>query len=672
VAITSPNTALEELCVKVIRGLAMDGPQQANSGHPGTAMALAPLGWTLYGRLMRHNPANPKWPDRDRFVLSCGHACILQYSLLHVCGYDLSLDDLKNFRQWHSKTPGHPENWVTPGVETTTGPLGQGISNAVGMALAERYLASHFNRPGHEIVNHYTYVICSDGDLMEGVAAEACSLAGHLKVGKLIALYDDNHITIEGEAELAFTEDVDARFRAYGWHVQRIDSPNDLDQVAQALEAAKADPRPSLISVRTHIAFPAPNAIDTHESHGSPLGDKEIQATKAILGLPPEEKFYVPAELEALRQSVVERGARAEADWNSRFEAYAKAFPELAQEWHIFQAGDLPSGWDAGLKPFEANPKGMATRGASGKVIAQFASKIPNLLGGSADLAPSTMTWMDGLGTQSAETPGGRNIHFGIREHGMGALVNGLLLHGGLRAFCATFFVFSDYMRPSVRLAALIGLPAIYVWTHDSIGLGEDGPTHQAVEHLAALRAMPNLWVMRPGDANEVLESWKVALQSRCAPVALVLSRQAMPTVDRSKLGAAEGVARGAYILAEAEGGAPRCILIGTGSEVQHCLTARDVLQAEGVPTRVVSMPCWELFEQQSEEYRQQVLPASVAAKVAVEAGCSFGWHRWIGDKGTTVCIDSYGASAPSQVNMEKFGFTTENVVAVAKSVLAK
>jgi transketolase len=619
---------------------------------------------------MQHNPANPKWANRDRFVLSCGHACILQYSLLHLCGYDLSRDDLLAFRQWHSKTPGHPENWVTPGVETTTGPLGQGISNAVGMAIAERWLAAHFNRPGHTLVDHYTYVICSDGDLMEGVSAEACSLAGQLQVGKLICLYDDNKITIEGETHLAFSEDVDARFRAYGWHVQRLDSPNDLDLVGQAIQAAKADPRPSLISVRTHIAFPAPNAIDTHQAHGAPLGDKEIQATKAILGLPPEEKFYVAPELETLRTQIKDRGARAEAAWKQAFEAYSRQFPELAAQFQQFHSGHLPEGWDAALKPFEAG-KGVATRVSSGKVINQLVQGVPNLLGGSADLAPSTMTWMDGLEAQDSEHHGGRNFHFGIREHGMGSIVNGMLLHGGVRAFCATFFVFSDYMRPAVRLAALCGLPAIYVWTHDSIGLGEDGPTHQAVEQLASLRAMPNLWVMRPGDANEVLESWKVALQSTKSPVALVLSRQGVPTLDRTVFASAEGVHQGAYILAEAEGGAPRCILIGTGSELQHCVKARELLQAEGVPTRVVSMPCWELFEQQSREYRQQVLPSSVAAKVAVEAGCSFGWERWVGERGATVCVDRYGSSAPWETNMEKYGFTAANVVSVARSVLS-
>lgn len=670
-ATTSPSTAVEELCVKVIRGLAMDGPQKANSGHPGTAMALAPLGWTLYGRVMRHNPKNPDWPDRDRFILSCGHACILQYSLLHLCGYDLSLDDLRNFRQWHSKTPGHPENWVTPGIEATTGPLGQGISNAVGFAVAERFLASHFNRPGHNIVDHYTYVICSDGDLMEGVASEAGSLAGHLQLGKLICLYDDNKITIEGETDLAFSENVDERYRAYGWHVQRLDSPNDLDAVQRAIEAAKADPRPSMICVRTHIAYPAPNAIDTHQAHGSPLGDKEIGLTKEKLGLP-NEPFYVPQEVDQLRDQVVQRGQQEEQDWKQRFDAWAKEFPDLAEEWQLWWSRKLPADWDRNFKPFPADAKGMATRASSGKVIQMFAPLVGNLIGGSADLAPSTNTLMDGVESQSHEHPEGRNMHYGIREHGMGACVNGMLLHGGVRAFCATFFVFSDYMRPSVRLAALSGLPAIYVWTHDSIGLGEDGPTHQAVEHLASLRAMPHLWVMRPADANEVMESWRVAMNSENVPVALVLSRQNVPTLDRSRMGAASGVAKGAYVLAEAEGGAPRVILIGTGSEIQYCVSARELLQKEGIPTRVVSMPCWELFEDQPVEYRREVLPPEVTARVAVEAGCSFGWERWIGERGRTVTVDRFGTSAPWQVNMEKYGFTPENIARVAREALGQ
>jgi transketolase len=537
------------------------------------------------------------------------------------------------------------------------------------MALAERFLAHHFNRPGHTLVDHYTYVICSDGDLMEGVASEAGSLAGHLKLGKLICLYDDNKITIEGETHLAFTEDVDARYRAYGWHVQRLEDPNDLQAVEAAIAVAKADPRPSMISVRTHIAFPAPNAIDTHQAHGAPLGHDEIKATKRILGLPEDQTFYVAPELEELRGQIKARGVQQESQWQAAFAKYSSEFPELAAQWKLFHSGEMPTGWEQQLPTFEAG-KAVATRVSSGKVIQSLAKALPNLLGGSADLAPSTMTWMDGLESQDAEHPGGRNFHYGIREHGMGAVVNGMLYHGGVKAFCATFFVFSDYMRPSVRLAALCSLPAIYVWTHDSIGLGEDGPTHQAVEHLASLRAMPNLHVIRPADANEVVEAWKVAITSQKTPVALVLSRQNLPTVDRNLLGSAQGLAQGAYVLAEAEEGVPQCILIGTGSELQHCLAAREKLQAEGIATRVVSMPCWELFEQQSPEYREKVLPKSVKARVAVEAGCSFGWSRWVGDSGACVCIDTFGASAPWQTNMEKFGFTADNVVSVAKQVV--
>lgn len=650
----------------------MDGPQAANSGHPGTAMALAPLGWTLYGRIMKHNPANPKWADRDRFILSCGHACILQYSCLHLAGYDLTLDDLKNFRQWESRTPGHPESWITPGIEATTGPLGQGVSNAVGFAMAERFLGAHFNRPDHTIVDHHTYVIASDGDLMEGVASESASLAGHQKLGKLIVLYDDNHITIEGETELAFTENVDERYRAYGWHVQRLASPDNLDEVQAAIEAAQKDPRPSLIAIRTHIASPAPNAIDTHKAHGSPLGAKEISATKAILGLP-DEPFYVPSEVDELRKQIVERGKKEEADWTARFEAYSKAFPELAKEWEQFHTGRPSQGWDSELKYFPADEKGMATRASSGKVIQQFCKKLPNLLGGSADLAPSTNTLMEGIEAQSFEHPEGRNLHFGVREHAMGALTNGLLYHGGLKAYCATFFIFSDYMRPTVRLAALARLPSIFLYTHDSIGLGEDGPTHQAVEHLAAMRAMPNLWVIRPADANEVLEMWKVALNSTATPVAMVLSRQEVPTFDRSgTMAPASGLAQGAYILEEAEGGSPQCILIGTGSEVQHCLKAREILQAEGTPTRVVSMPCWELFEEQNEAYKHHVLPPDLRAKVAVETGVSMGWERYVGAHGKTVTMHEFGHSAPAKTLMEQYGFTPDNVAAVARAALKK
>ncbi len=665
---TTELSTLETLCVNTIRGLAMDGPQKANSGHPGTAMALAPIGWSLYGRLMNFNPKNPKWPDRDRFILSCGHACILQYSCLHLAGFDLSRDDLIHFRQWHSKTPGHPESWITPGVETTTGPLGQGIANSVGFALAERFLGAHFNKPGHEIVNHYTYVIASDGDLMEGVSGEAASLAGHLKLGKIIAFYDDNKITIEGETHLAFSENVDARYSAYGWHVQRLEDANDLDAICKAVEAAKADPRPSLISVRTHIGYPSPNRQDSHKAHGEPLGLDEVAATKKILGIPNEE-FYIPADIDSLRNGLIEKGAKNEKDWNDKFAAYEKAFPELAAQWKQWWSGELPSGWDAALKSFEPSEKGMATRESSGKVINQIAPHFPNWVGGSADLAPSTKTWMDNAGTQSAEEPSGRNFHFGIREHAMGSCLNGIALHGGLHCFGATFFIFSDYMRPAVRLASVMELPVTYVWTHDSIGLGEDGPTHQAVEHLASLRAMPHFTLIRPADANEVLEAWKAALTHK-GPVGLVLSRQPVATLDRSKMGPATDLHKGGYILSEASGGQPKVILMGTGTEIGPCLAAQKILEAEGTPTRVVSMPCWAFFEAQTQEYRDSVLPRDVKARVAVEAGASLGWHRWIGEDGALVTMDRYGASAPWQTNMEKFGYTGENVANHARRIL--
>ena len=666
---STPETRLDSLCVNVIRGLAMDGPQKADSGHPGAAMALAPLGWVMFSRVLRHNPHNPAWVDRDRFVLSCGHASMLLYSLLHLTGYGVSLDDLKSFRQWDSITPGHPEHCMTPGVEMTTGPLGQGLSSAVGMALAERYLAARFNRPGHEVVNHQTYVFCSDGDLMEGITSEAASLAGTQRLGKLIAVYDDNHITIAGSTDLSFTEDREARYRAYGWHVQRLEDPNDLEAFEQALAEARRDPRPSLVAVRTHIAWPAPNAQDTAEAHGTPLGHTEIAATKEILGLPTDQTFYVPDEVREQGMRVVDHGHELEELWNQAFEAYRQDFPELAAEFEDWMDGRLPTGWDRELIQFEVG-KSVATRVSSGKVINALARRLPNMIGGSADLEPSTKTLIDGSASQSAGHPEGRNIHFGIREHAMGAVLNGLALHGGLIPYGATFLVFSDYMRGSVRLAAVMGLPVVYVWTHDSIGLGEDGPTHQPVEHLAALRAIPNLTVLRPCDAAEVLEAWKHAVRSEDRPVALALTRQNVPTLDRTNLGAAAGLHKGAYTLAEAEGGAPKVLLLGTGSEVHLCLEARALLQQEGIPTRVVSMPSWELFEEQDASYREQVLPSGVCARVAVEAGVSLGWHRWVGDHGDVVALDRFGASAPYQTLYEKFGLTGENIARRARALL--
>ncbi len=654
-------TEHEKLLVNTIRGLAMDGPQKANSGHPGTAMALAPIGWSLYGRAMKHDPTEPGWADRDRFVLSCGHACILQYSLLHLTGYALSREDLINFRQWGSPTPGHPEYGHTPGVEATTGPLGQGLSTAVGMALAERFLASQFNKDGFPVVDHYTYVIASDGDLMEGVTNEAASLAGHLELSKLIVFWDDNKITIEGGTDLAFTEDVDARFEALGWHVQRLDDTkvNDLDAIVEAVEMAKKDPRPSFISCRTHIAYPSPNAIDTSEAHGSPLGDEEIAATKKKLGLPPDETFYIPQETHDLRDAVKAKGAEAHQAWKDMFARYAKAHPDLAQRFDDWQEGKLPNGWDQNLPTFE-DGKGKATRVSSGEVIQALAKSLPNLIGGSADLAGSTKTLMKVTTSQSKEDPGGRNLHFGIREHAMAAMVNGMELHGGVIPFGATFFVFTDYMRPSLRIAALSHIRAIFVLTHDSIGLGEDGPTHQAIEHLPSLRAMPNMTEIRPCDAHEAREAWKAAITHDGGPVLLILSRQDCPTLKRGDAyGPAEGLARGAYILRE--GCKPDKLdglLVSSGYEVHPCLDAQELLEKEGLSVRVVSMPSWALFAEQSKEYRDKVFPPTVRRRLSVEAAATFGWDRYVTEDGASHGLDHFGASAPWDVNMEEFGFT--------------
>jgi transketolase len=663
----------EKLLVNTIRGLAMDGPQQANSGHPGTAMACAPIGWTLYGRVMKHDPTAPKWPDRDRFVLSCGHACILQYSLLHLTGYGVSRDDLINFRQWGSPTPGHPEYGHTPGIETTTGPLGQGFGTAVGMALAERFLAAHFNREGFPVVDHHTYVLASDGDLMEGISTEAGSLAGHLQLGKLIVFWDDNHITIEGDTDLAFTEDVDAKFAALGWHVQRLndDVVNDLDAIERAVEAAKKDPRPSLISARTHIAYPSPNMVGTSKAHGSPLGKEEIALTKAKLGLPVDETFYIPAETEGLRQEVLKKGADAHQAWTDMFAKYQAAHPELAQQFHDWMAGKLPEGWDQGLPQFESG-KAMATRVSSGEVIQALAKSLPNLIGGSADLAESTKTLMKVATSQSKDDHTGRNMHFGIREHAMTAMVNGMELHGGVIPFGATFFVFTDYMRPSLRIAALSHIRSIFVLTHDSIGLGEDGPTHQAVEHLPALRAMPNMTEIRPCDAHEAREAWKTAITHQGGPVLLVLSRQDCPTLKPGgRTASAEGLAKGAYILSEGQNPDKLDgIMIASGYEVHPTLAAQELLEKEGLSVRVVSMPSWGLFGRQDKAYRDQVLPPSVRRRLSVEAAATFGWERYVTDDGASHGIDRFGASAPWDENMEKFGFTGPHLAETFKSLL--
>ncbi|MCC7353381.1 MAG: transketolase [Anaerolineae bacterium] len=650
----------------------MDAVQKAKSGHPGLPMGAAAMAYTLWTRFLKHNPANPAWPDRDRFVLSAGHGSMLLYSLLHLTGYDLPLEQLKNFRQWDSLTPGHPEHGLTPGVEATAGPLGQGFGNGVGMAIAERFLAAYFNRPGHTIVDHYTYAIVSDGDLMEGVASEAASLAGHLKLGKLIYLYDDNRISIEGSTDLAFTEDRGLRFQAYGWHVQHVDG-NDLEAVAAALRAAQAETeRPSLIVARTIIGYGSPHKQGTAEAHGEPLGEDEVKATKEALGWPLEPAFYVPDEALAHFRQALPRGQEREADWQRRFAAYAQAYPDLAAEWERAQKGELPSGWDADIPTFPADPKGVATRTASGTVMNAFAPRLPLFIGGSADLAPSTRTLLKGTGNFAAGSYGNRNMHFGVREHGMGALLNGMALHCGVIPFGATFFVFTDYMRPAIRLAAITRLPVIYVFTHDSIGVGEDGPTHQPVEHLAALRAIPYMTVIRPADANETAVAWKVAIEHQEGPVALALTRQNVPTFDRTRYASAEGLRRGAYVMAEADNGKPDIILIGTGSEIQLVVAAREELAKKGIAARVVSMPSWELFERQSQAYREGVLPPGITARLAVEAGVSQGWHRYVGLTGDVIGLERFGASAPYQTIMQHLGFTVENVVARARALVGK
>jgi len=664
---------LDTLCVNTIRTLAMDAVQKADSGHPGTPMALAPLAYVLYTRHLRHNPRNPDWPDRDRFVLSCGHASMLLYATLHLAGYDLSLHDLQQFRQWGSRTPGHPEHGLTPGVETTTGPLGQGFANAVGMAIAEAHLAARFNRPGHEIVGHRTYAIVSDGDLMEGISHEAASLAGHLGLGKLIYCYDDNHITIEGNTDLAFSEDVAQRFAGYGWHVQRVGDANDLTALDAALAAAEAETaRPSLIVVRSHIAWGSPHKQDTAEAHGSALGVEEIALTKAAYGWPVDRPFWVPDAAAAHFGACVGRGAALEAEWQQRFGAWERAFPDLAAEWRAAQAGELPAQWERALPAFTPADGAAATRSWSQKVLNAIAPAVPTLVGGSGDLAPSTNTLIKGGGDLERDTWGARNMHFGIREHGMGGVLNGMALHRGVRPYGATFLIFSDYMRPSIRLAALMRLPVTYVFTHDSVGLGEDGPTHQPIEQLAALRAIPGLDVIRPADGPETAAAWRAALQRSDGPSALVLTRQKLPAIDRTRFAPADGLLRGGYVLAEASGGAPRLLLLATGSEVGLCLAARELLEAAGTPTRVVSLPCLQLFARQPGAYRDTVLPPAVGARLAVELASPFGWHRWVGTAGEVLGIERFGASAPYERILQEFGFTAENVAARARAVLAR
>jgi transketolase len=675
---------LEDLCINTIRILSADAVQAANSGHPGMPMGAAAMAYTLWTKFLKHNPTDPKWWDRDRFVLSAGHGSMVLYSLLHLTGYALPLDELKRFRQWQSKTPGHPEGGHTVGVDVATGPLGQGFGNGVGMAMAEAWLAAHFNRPGHEIVNHHTYAICGDGDLMEGITQEAASLAGHLQLGKIIYLYDDNHISLAGATNLTFTEDVAKRFEGYGWHTRHVMDGNNVADIAAAIKEAQAEiNRPSLILVHTHIGYGSPKKQDTFGAHGSPLGEEELAATKKALGWPTTDKFFLPEAAVSYFREAVGAGAAAQKEWLARFDAYKTAFPAEAADFERCMNGALPADWDADLPKWKPTDKALATRAAGGEVINALAKRIPNLVGGSADLNPSTNTALKGGGdfqpseSGGAGTPGavggvwsyaGRNMAFGVREHAMGAAVNGMAAHGGVLPFSATFLVFSDYMKPSIRLGALSTLRVVYVFTHDSIAVGEDGPTHEPIEQLAGLRAIPGLTVIRPADGNETAEAWAFAVQHQ-GPTLLALSRQNLPHLDRS--GAKDaGVARGAYILSDASG-TPDIILIGTGSEVSLCVEAQSALKAKGVSARVVSMPSSNLFEKQDQAYRDSVLPPAIRKRVSVEAACSFGWHQWVAD-GAIVAIDHFGASAPGEEVMKQFGFTAENVTATALKVLGK
>jgi transketolase len=662
---------IQTLSIDTIRGLSMDAVQKANSGHPGTAMALAPLAYVLFNRVLRANPASTDWPDRDRFVLSAGHACVLQYSLLHLTGYEVSLEDLTQFRQWGSLTPGHPERGHTPGIEVTTGPLGQGFGNAVGMAMAERFLSDRFNRPGREIVDHHVYAICSDGDLMEGISQEAASIAGHFGLGKLIVCYDDNHITIDGTTSLSFDgENHPDRLAADGWHVQRVADSEDVEALHAAILAAREETeRPSFIAIRSHIAHPAPNAVDTAKAHGGPLGEAEVRATKEVMGFDPDRSFWVDDAVYE-HMSLKQRGADAEGAWRGGFEQWREAFPDMAEDWDRAWAGRLREGWREALATFAAGEK-IATRSAGQKVMASFAEFAPTMIGGAADLVESTKTVFDGAG-EFSKVHAGRNVPFGIREHAMGAIVNGAAAHGGIvKPYGSTFLIFSDYMRGAVRLSALMGLPVLWVWTHDSVAVGEDGPTHQPIEHYASLRAIPHLWVIRPADANETSVAWRVALEREDGPVALLLSRQNILTLDRTEVASADGLERGGYVLWDSEPSQlPELILISTGAEVGEAFPAARTLAADGTRVRVVSMPCMELFEAQSPEYRDQVLPRAVSARLAVEPGASMSWWKWVGSDGDVLGLDRFGASAPGTTVLEKLGFSTENIVARARALL--
>lgn len=666
------DPTLDELSVNTIRTLSIDAVQKANSGHPGAPMGAGLMTYVLWDRFLKHNPADPAWPDRDRFVLSAGHASMLLYSLLYLTGYGVSLDDIKNFRQWDSPTAGHPERGLLPGIETTTGPLGQGFGNGVGMAMAERFLGATFNRPGHQVVDHYTYVLASDGDLQEGVSHEAASLAGHQKLGKLVVLYDSNLVQLDGPTGLAFTEDVGTRFEAYGWQVQRIDGMQ-YDQVASALRSAQGDPeRPSLIIASTHIGYGSPNKQDSSKSHGTPLGEEEVRLTKRAYGWPEDKQFYVPDAALAHMREAVDRGAERQREWQSRFEAYARQYGDEAAQFQRAMSGELPDGWDAGLPSYTPESKPLATRAASGEALNALAAKLPMLVGGSADLGESNNTELKGMAIMSAEQPAGRNIHFGVREHGMGAAVNGMAAHGGVIPFGATFLVFSDYNRPTIRLAALSKFRSIFIFTHDSVGLGEDGPTHQPIEQIMALRIMPEVRVIRPADPNETAMAWKMAIE-HSGPTVLVFSRQAVPHLAGTASGGARGALRGAYVVSEAEGGRPDALLLATGSEVGVAVAAQAQLLARGVRARVVSMPCWSVFEEQDAAYRDEVLPPEVRARVSIEAGVTLGWGRWVGADGESIGIDNrFGVSAPGQTVLNNLGFTPEHAVETMMACLER
>ncbi len=663
---------IEQLCINTIRTLSMDAVQAANSGHPGTPMALAPVVYSIYDRFMKFNPNNPNWLNRDRFILSAGHASMLLYSILHITGYDVTLNDIESFRQLHSKCAGHPEYGLTPGVETTTGPLGQGLATSVGFAIAEKWLESFFNKPNYELISYKTFALSGDGCMMEGISSEAASIAGHLGLDNLIWLYDNNHITIEGNTSLAFTEDVATRFIAYGWNVQRVGDANDLEMLSRALNIAiKEKGRPSLIIVDSHIAYGAPTKQDTHGAHGSPLGEEEIKATKKFYGWDPEKKFFVPDEVNEYAIEIIDRGKKQNAEWDEILSKYKNEYPELAAQLKLIQKREMPEGWDCCIPTFKYGDS-LSGRKANGKVLNAIAEKIPFMIGGSADLSPSTLTTIAGTENFEKESYNGRNIHFGIREHAMGAIVNGVSL-SGLKSFASTFLVFSDYARSSIRLSALMNQPVIYIFTHDSIGVGEDGPTHQPIEHIASLRAIPNLEVIRPADANEVAVLWKHIMELKDRPTALILSRQDLPVFDRNKYASAQGALKGGYILADCEG-SPDVILISTGSEVSMCIEAYEELMKDGINTRVVSMPCWSLYERQSPEYWKSVLPSNITARVAVEAGSTFGWRRFVGlhHQGEVLGMRTFGASGKLSSLLEEFGLTTDSIIKSAKEVIRK